>query len=109
MTFKGFVAFDATKSNVLNNPNLETASEMRQWVMKINGHKTREELDAEFYIEPAEVYFNRPEDEPFIRQDLDGNDITLAVFSKAKADMIADGLCDESFTYDEYCDQCQDL
>lgn len=109
MTFKGFVAFDATKTNLLSNPQLETISEMRQWVMGITGHQTRKDLEAEFYIEPAEVYFNRPEDEPFIRQDLDGNDITLAIFSEAKAAMIVDGLCDESFTYDEYCDQCQDL
>ncbi|EDL7894807.1 hypothetical protein CUU87_15850 [Salmonella enterica subsp. enterica serovar Typhimurium] len=103
---------DTVLSAILNHDaNHAELENLRASIFKKNGEMRKLANKTVKYITDGFfVVFDFVENKPMtLRTDLDGNVITLKKFGEAKADMIRDGLCDETFTYDDYCDQCQDL
>lgn len=93
-----------------HDDNLKEFETLRVMLFKKNGELRKLDNKTVKYITDGfSVHFHFIEDKPVLRRDLDGNVITLEMFGIAKADMMRDGLCDITFTYDDYCDQCQDL
>ncbi|AEW24334.1 hypothetical protein F371_gp070 [Escherichia phage PhaxI] len=110
--FRPEVELDEMLSALKNHDdNISEFENLRISIFKKNGQMRKLANKTVKYITDGFfVVFDFVENKPTtLRTDLDGNVITLKRFGEAKADMIRDGLCDETFTYDDYCDQCQDL
>ncbi|AFU64243.1 hypothetical protein PJM36_0143 [Salmonella phage vB_SenM_UTK0005] len=106
------IDLDAMLNAIKNHDdNLVEFENLRTSIFKKNGGiRKLSNKTIKYVTEGFFVVFDFIETKPNeLRKDLDGNVITLKIFGEAKADMMRDGLCDETFTYDEYCDQCQDL